>query len=70
MNIYIVCDGDGTYNTLANLSVIFKKSKNTIYYSIYGSVSEILYYLRDTISSSEELELEIEGLQIINDKII
>ena len=69
MNIYIVSDGDGTYNTLANLSVIFKKSKKTIYYSIYGSVSEILYYLGDTISSSEELELEIEGLQIINDKI-
>ena len=69
LNIYIVCDGNGTYNTRADLCVIFKKSKKTIYYSIYGSVSEILYYLGDTISSSEELELEIEGLQIINDKI-
>ena len=54
MNIYIVSDGDGTYNTLANLSVIFKKSKRTIYYNVYWDISE---------------EIEIEGIQVCNNKI-
>ena len=43
MNIYIVSDGDGTYNTLANLSVIFKKSKKTVYYNVYGDINEMIY---------------------------
>ena len=54
LNIYIVSDGDGTYNTLVNLSVIFKKSKRTIYYNVYWDISE---------------EIEIEGIQVCNNKI-
>ena len=48
LNIYIVCDGNGTYNTRADLCVIFKKSKRTIYYNVYWDISE---------------EIEIEGIQ-------
>ena len=40
LNIYIVCDGNGTYNTRADLCVIFKKSKRTIYYNVYWDISE------------------------------
>lgn len=43
MNIYIVSDGDGTYNTLANLSVIFKKSKKQ-YITVYMVVL-VKYYI-------------------------
>ena len=49
LNIYIVCDGNGTYNTRADLCVIFKKSKRTIYYNVYWDISE---------------EIEIEGIHI------
>ena len=54
LNIYIVCDGNGTYNTRADLCVIFKKSKRTIYYNVYWDISE---------------EIEIEGIQVCNNKI-
>ena len=54
LNIYIVCDGNGTYNTRADLCVIFKKSKKTIYYNVYWDISE---------------EIEIEGIQVCNNKI-
>ena len=54
LNIYIVCDGNGTYNTRAALCVIFKKSKRTIYYNVYWDISE---------------EIEIEGIQVCNNKI-
>ena len=54
LNIYIVCDGNGTYNTRADLCVIFKKSKRAIYYNVYWDISE---------------EIEIEGIQVCNNKI-
>ena len=54
LNIYILCDGNGTYNTRADLCVIFKKSKRTIYYNVYWDISE---------------EIEIEGIQVCNNKI-
>ena len=54
LNIYIVCDGNGTYNTRVDLCVIFKKSKRTIYYNVYWDISE---------------EIEIEGIQVCNNKI-
>ena len=54
LNIYIVCDGNGAYNTRADLCVIFKKSKRTIYYNVYWDISE---------------EIEIEGIQVCNNKI-
>lgn len=54
LNIYIVCDGNGTYNTRTDLCVIFKKSKRTIYYNVYWDISE---------------EIEIEGIQVCNNKI-
>ena len=63
-NIYIVSDGDGTYDIRANLSVIFKKSKKTVYYNVYGDINEMIYYCK-----GETLEIEIEGIQVINDKI-
>ncbi len=65
-NIYIVSDGDGTYNIRANLSVIFKKSKRTIYYNVYGDINEMIYYYKGETS---EIEIEIEGVQVLNDKI-
>ena len=30
----------------ANLSVIFKKSKKTVYYNVYGDINEMIYYCK------------------------
>ena len=66
LNIYTCSDGKNNYNCRAIISVIFKSSKRTYSYNVYGDIVEILYYLHGQVS---DLELEIEGIQILNDKI-
>ena len=66
MNIYTCSDGENNYNCRAVISVIFKSSKRTYSYNVYGDIGEMLYYLHGQVS---DLELEIEGIQILNDKI-
>ena len=66
LNIYTCSDGENNYNCRAVISVIFKSSKRTYSYNVYGDIGEMLYYLHGQVS---DLELEIEGIQILNDKI-
>ena len=54
LNIYICRDGNNNNNCRAELCVIFKKSKRTIYYNVYWDISE---------------EIEIEGIQVCDNKI-
>ena len=66
LNIYTCSDWENNYNCRAVISVIFKSSKRTYSYNVYGDIGEMLYYLHGQVS---DLELEIEGIQILNDKI-
>ena len=66
LNIYTCSDGENNYNCRAVISVMFKSSKRTYSYNVYGDIGEMLYYLHGQVS---DLELEIEGIQILNDKI-
>ena len=65
MNIYICSDGQNNYNCRAVLSVISKSSKITNNYNIYGNIDEII----SLFDGDETINLEIEGIQILNDKI-
>lgn len=65
MNIYICSDGQNNYNCRAMLSVISKSTKITNNYNIYGNIDEII----SLFDGDETVNLEIEGIQILNDKI-
>ena len=54
LNIYILCDGNGTYNTRADL-VLFLKNQKEQYITMYIGI-----YLK---------RYEIEGIQVCNNKI-
>ena len=63
LNIYICRDGNNS-NCRAELCVMFKLSNKTKIYDVYGEINEITDALND-----DSVELEIEGIQLTNDKI-
>ena len=64
LNIYICRDGNNNNNCRAELCVMFKLSNKTKIYDVYGEINEITDALND-----DSVELEIEGIQLTNDKI-
>ena len=64
LNIYICRDGNNYNNCRAELCVMFKLSNKTKIYDVYGEINEITDALND-----DSVELEIEGIQLTNDKI-
>ena len=64
LNIYICRDGNNNNNCRAELCVMFKLSNKTKIYDVYGEINEITDALND-----DSVELEIEEIQLTNDKI-